>query len=183
MLLDSGRIDSSILKTVHSHSRRDGLLPRERRLPERPFTAHLPVHGEGSPFSHDGNIVGLTLLQKLDRRLRRQTLIIIIIHLNHRSVGTGTEALHFQECEHAVRGGLAVLDAQVVLDGSFDILGAADHAGCGAAELDEVLSYLGAVEHGVETGDFVDAGGGRFDDLGDLVHGGDGEPSAVLALC
>ena len=48
--------------------------------------------------------------------------------------------------------------------------------------MDEVFADLGAVEHGVERGDFVDACGGCFDDGGDFVHGGDGEPAAVLAL-
>ena len=47
---------------------------------------------------------------------------------------------------------MAVLDAQVVLDGLVDAASAAQHAGRGAADHDVVLAHLAAVEHGVEGG-------------------------------
>ena len=48
--------------------------------------------------------------------------------------------------------------------------------------MNEIFANLGAIKHGVEGGDLVYAGGGHFDDLGDLVHGSDGEPTTVLTL-
>ena len=38
------------------------------------------------------------------------------------------------------------------------------------------------VEHGVEGGDLVDAHGGHLEEVGDVVHDGDGRPALVLAL-
>lgn len=63
-----------------------------------------------------------------------------------------------------------------------NVVAAAEHAGGGGAHLDVVLSDALAVEHGVEAGDLVDADGGHGEDGGDLVHGREGQPAAVLAL-
>lgn len=38
------------------------------------------------------------------------------------------------------------------------------------------------VEHGVEGGDFVDTHGGHVEEVGDIVHDGNGCPALVLAL-
>jgi len=70
----------------------------------------------------------------------------------------------------------------MLLNRFLNILASANHARCGAAKLNEVLSYLGAVEHGVERGDFVDAGGGGTNDFCDLVHGCDRKPASMLTL-
>lgn len=70
----------------------------------------------------------------------------------------------------------------MLLNRLLNILTTANHAGGSSAQLNKVLAHLGAVEHGVEGCNFVDAGGFNFTDLSDFVHGGDGEPAAVLAL-
>lgn len=48
--------------------------------------------------------------------------------------------------------------------------------------LDEIFSDFGAVEHGIEGGDFVDSHGRHVQHLSDLVHGRQGEPATGLSL-
>ena len=73
--------------------------------------------------------------------------------------------------------------SEVLLDVLLDLLGAADHAGSGPAELDEILADLFAVEHGVESGHLIDADLGSLNQLGDLVHCGKRKPASTLSLC
>jgi hypothetical protein len=51
-----------------------------------------------------------------------------------------------------------------------------------SADLQVVLSDLGAVEHGVETGHLVDLHWSHLENLGDLVHCGESEEVVVLLL-
>ncbi len=59
---------------------------------------------------------------------------------------------------------------QVILDGLLDLLGAADHAGGGAAQLDEVLAHGRAVEHRVEGRHLVHTNGRNINYFGHLLH-------------
>lgn len=56
------------------------------------------------------------------------------------------------------------------------------YGGDAMAYLDKVLSDLLALVHGVKGCDLVGADLGHAEDLGDVVHGTEGEPSAALAL-
>lgn len=58
----------------------------------------------------------------------------------------------------------------------------ANHAWSGAADLQVVLAHLGAVEHRVERGDFVDLHRGHLEDLCHFVHCGQSEEVIVLLL-
>lgn len=60
----------------------------------------------------------------------------------------------------------------MVFDRRHDLIGAtaAQLAGCRRARLDVEPAHGVPVVHGVEGGDFVNAHGGHFEDLGDFVH-------------
>ena len=58
----------------------------------------------------------------------------------------------------------------------------ANHARSGAADLQVVLAHLGAVEHRVERGDFVDLHRGHLEHFCHLVHSGQREEVIVLLL-
>lgn len=45
-----------------------------------------------------------------------------------------------------------------------------------------ILAHLGPIEHGVEGSDLVDLHGSHVEDLGDFVHGGEGQEVVVLLL-
>ena len=77
---------------------------------------------------------------------------------------------------------LSILDSEVVLDGLHDFFAPANHAGSRSADLHKVFSDRGAVEHGVKGSDLVDSYGSDVTQLGNLVHGHQWQPSAVLAL-
>lgn len=105
-----------------------------------------------------------------------------VTDLNHGGVGACSHTLNFAKGEESIRSGLAFLDVKVVLDGLLDLFRATDHARRGAAQLDEVLSDLRAVEHGVERSNFIDTNGGHVQDLSDLVHSCKRQPAAILSL-
>ena len=69
------------------------------------------------------------------------------------------------------------------MDALLDVIGTADHARGGGADLDKVLADGLAVEHGVERRDLVHADLGHAEQLGDGVHRRKREPAAVLPLC
>ena len=58
----------------------------------------------------------------------------------------------------------------------------ANHARSGAADLQVVLAHLGAVEHRVERGDFVDLHRGHLENFRHFVHSGECEEVIVLLL-
>lgn len=101
---------------------------------------------------------------------------------DHGRVDAAAHALHLADGEEAVRGGAVHGHAEVVLGPVDELVAAAEHARRGDAELDVVLADGLAVVHGVEGGDLEDGHGRDLADLGDLVHGGDGDPAAVLDL-
>ena len=181
MLLHTRRINLALIKPSLGNGHRSGLI-EQRRLAQRSLAANLPVHGKAAPSAHRRGVAPLARLEQLDHGVRRQALVVVVVHLDHRSVGAGPEALNLEEGEESVLGRFAVLNAQVVGDSLFDVLRTADHARRRAAQLDEVLAHLGAVEHGVEGGHLVHAGGGRAHDLGHLVHGRYRQPAPVLSL-
>lgn len=78
---------------------------------------------------------------------------------------------YFDDGEETVLGGLAALDAQVVLAGLHDLAGASEHARSGAAELQVELAHALSVVHGVEGSHFEDVDLGNLEHLGHLLHG------------
>lgn len=130
---------------------------------------------------------GFTLAQlfdNVDHRLWGQILEVIIVDLNHGSVGASTEALYLDQRKLLIRGGLTSLDLQLVLNGRKNLIGTttAEHARGGGAKLHKVLSDRFAVEHGVERSDLVNAHRRHLEQLGNVVHDRNGNPTRVLSL-
>lgn len=121
----------------------------------------------------------------------RCVYVVVVVDLDHGGVCAGAEAFHAQQREHAVGGGLAVLDAELLHHGLPDLLSTAQHARSGDAGLDEELSHLLPTPldcphhvlrsvHGIECGHFVHLGGGHLKDFSHLVHGSKGQVVAGL---
>mmetsp|Transcript_20793 Transcript_20793/g.37558 ORF Transcript_20793/g.37558 Transcript_20793/m.37558 type:complete len:300 (-) Transcript_20793:15-914(-) len=178
--LNTRRINLPTLKPLHIHLYL-GHLP-QTRLPQRSLTRNLSIHGQTPPLAHGRRLPPLTRLQQLNNRLGSQTLIIIIIQLNHGSIRTRPQTLHLQQRKHPILRRLPILNPQMLLNILLDILAPTNHTGSRSTQLNKVLAHLCAIEHGIKRCHLVDAGGVGLDDFGDFVHGGDGEPSAVLAL-
>lgn len=124
------------------------------------------------------------LVDDVDHGLWGEVFKVVVVDLDHGSVGAGTEALDFDQGKLLVLGGLTGLDAELSLESLEDLCGAtaAEHARGGGAELQKVLSDGLAVEHGVESGDLVYAHRRHLEELGDIVHDRDRDPTRVLAL-
>lgn len=67
-----------------------------------------------------GSGAGLEGLEELDDGLGGEVLVVVVVDLDHGGVDAGAEALDFEDGEEAVSCGLALLDAEVVLDGLDD---------------------------------------------------------------
>lgn len=64
--------------------------------------------------------VSLETLEKVDDGLGCEVLVVVVVDLNHGGVDAGTQALDLDEGEESVLGGLALLDAEVLLDSFYD---------------------------------------------------------------
>mmetsp|Transcript_33793 Transcript_33793/g.60368 ORF Transcript_33793/g.60368 Transcript_33793/m.60368 type:complete len:372 (-) Transcript_33793:59-1174(-) len=107
----------------------------------------------------------------------------VVRNADHGRVHARTHALHFAQREHPILCGLTYLDAQVISDRLFDLLGTVQAAGRGAAHHDVVLTNLGAVKHCVEGGNLVHTDGRHLKYFRHLIHCGQSEPPLVLLLC
>ena len=106
----------------------------------------------------------------------------IVVHLNHRRVHAGAQALDLGAGEHPVRAGFPGADADLVPDRAEDLAGAAQHAGRGAADLDVKRPDRRQVDHRVEGRDLHHADLRHTEPPGDMLDRGPGHPAAVLAL-
>ena len=70
------------------------------------------------------------------------TYKVIIIDLDHWSIGASTKTLYLEEREHSVLRGFTVLDTQLLLNGLHNLLTTAQHARSGTTELNEELANL-----------------------------------------
>ena len=124
------------------------------------------------------------LVDDVDHGLWGKVLVVVIVDLDHRSVGTSTEAFDLDECELLVGSGLASLDSQLALERFENLCGTATakHAWRGCAELKEVLSNRLTVEHGVEGSDLIDTHWWHLEQFGNIVHDRDRNPTGILAL-
>ncbi|AOW03392.1 uncharacterized protein YALI1_D00766g [Yarrowia lipolytica] len=127
------------------------------------------VLGAGS-----GHLAGLAVLQKLDGSLGSEILVVVVVDGHHGGVDTGSETLNLRESEEVVLGGLTGLDVKGVLDSLHDTVGATQLTGGGGTDLQMVPAHRGSVVHCVEGGHLIDSHGGHFQQLGHVVHDGDG---------
>ena len=143
MHLDGGGVDLLEGAEASLPERGGGGLRDQGCLPLGSFARNLSVHGEAPPLTHGRGGPLLASLKELYGGFRCQALVVVVIHLDHWGVGAGAEALDLAEGKEAVGSSLAVLDAEVVLNGALDVLRATDHAGGSAAELQWVLERRG----------------------------------------
>ena len=101
-------------------------LGRQVRLP-RAILASLPAAegtGGGDLLRRGRGACGVGALaegaEELDDGLGGEVLVVVVVDLDHGGVDAGAKALDFDEGEEAVRGGLALLDVEVLLDGLDD---------------------------------------------------------------
>lgn len=127
---------------------------------------------------------GLELVQNLDGRFWRQVFVKLVVDLDHGSIRASTQAFDFDDGKLVVGRRLAEPDAQMVRDGVDNLVGTAtsEHARRRRANLDEMLAYGFAVEHGVKSGDFVHSHGRHFEQFRDVIHDADRAPVLVLVL-
>jgi hypothetical protein len=112
-----------------------------------------------------------------------KVLVVVVVNLDHGGVDAGTEAFDLEDGEETVGGGLALLNAELLLNGLDDNIRATASklAGGRSANLDKVLAHGSSVVHGVERSDLVHSHGRHLKKTSDLVHDANaGE--AVLAL-
>ena len=128
-------------------------LSEQRILPIDSLAALLTVHRFRSRLVQRRQLSLLPdVVQQLHGRLGRQTLLemknhrhrykVIIVDLDHRSVGTRSQALHLQQSEQTILCRLPILDPELLLQRLENLLRSAQHARRGAACLDEELSHL-----------------------------------------
>ena len=119
--------------------------------------------------------------QSLHRR-RVEIRVEVVVDLDHRRIGAGAQALDLHHGELAVGGHFLEADAELALAGVAEIIGAAQPAGGGPADLDQVAPHRLQIQHAVETGDLVDADRRHVEDRGHMVHRRPGQPAASLGL-
>src|SRR5512144_3273904 len=95
----------------------------------------------------------LQLVQEAFDLLRRDVLVVAVVHHQDGRRAARSEAFHGDVGEAAVLRGLAVADLQLVLDLALEPLAAEQGAGEIAADLDHVPADRLLVEHGVEGDD------------------------------
>lgn len=85
----------------------------------------------------------LEVLEQLGDRLGRQVLVVVVVDLDHGGVDAGAQALDLDKGEEAVGGGLALLDAELLLDGLDDDVGAAAAELAGSLQRQELANHRG----------------------------------------
>src|SRR5579871_206353 len=116
-------------------------------------------------------------------QLRRiQVLVEIVVDLDHWRVDAATQALDLDQGEVPVGCGFLEADPEFAPAGLGQLVGAAQPAGRGPANLEKVPTHGRQIEHAVEGGDLVDPDRGHGQSIGDVVHGGTRQPAADLAL-
>lgn len=78
---------------------------------------------DGGRISSSG--LGSEGLEKVLDGSRGKVLVVVVVNLDHRGVDTGTEAFDLEDGEETVGGGLTLLNAELLLDGLDDNIGAA----------------------------------------------------------
>ena len=71
-----------------------------------------------------------------------KTYKVVIVDLDHGSIGASTKALHLEEGEQSVLRRFTVLDTQLLLNSLHDLLTTAQHTRSGTTELNEELANL-----------------------------------------
>ena len=124
---------------------------------------------------------GLDVVDQLVQRLDRQILVGIGDDLQHRGVDAGAQALDLFPRQAAVRRRMERLRMDPLAAALDQLVGAAQHAGRGAAYLDvRLLADRSQQEHGVEGRDFQDADIGHVEELADPADRRLGNPAFLL---
>ena len=142
----------------------------------------MSIHRQTTPFPHRWGISSLACLQQFHGSFWSQTLIIVIIQLNHGCIRTSPQTLNLQQRKQSILCCLPILNSQMLFNRLLNVFTSTNHAGSSAAKLNEVFADFGPIKHGVKTGDFIHTRGIYFDNLGHFIHRCHGEPSSVLTL-
>jgi len=117
------------------------------------------------------------------RRLGCEILIKVIADNHHWCVTASTLAFHLNDSELSVLCRLTGFDvSDLFTDRVEDVVRASQHAGGRSADLHKVLTDRFPIEHGVESGNLVNAHGRHTQEFCDVVHYADTCPSFVLPL-
>ena len=128
-----------------------------------------------------GHLAGGQFVDDLGEALGRQILVVILADLGHGRVGAGAEALDLLPAELAICRKLVRLRRDLLAADADQILGPADHAGCGAANLNmrNGTNRL-QLKHEVERGHFKRPDIGHAEHVGHIFDGRAGEPALLL---
>src|ERR1700736_238236 len=124
---------------------------------------------------------GGELVEDFLEALRREVLVVIGADLHHGSIDAGAEALDLDPGELPVARDVLLLADAAPAHG-FDLLGAAQHARRGPAQLHIGATDRGEVEHGVEGRDLERADMREPEPVGDGADRGLRQPAARLLL-
>ena len=121
------------------------------------------------------------VIEKGHEFVRCQILVVILANLGHGRVGAGTKALHLFPRELAILGELMRIWRDLFFADRHKVFGPADHAGCGAADLDMCHGTNRLqLEHEVECRHLETANIGHAQHLRDMLNRGTGEPALLL---
>src|SRR5262245_25419579 len=126
-------------------------------------------------------LAGSEVIQDSGERFRREVLVVVVVDLRHRRVHAGAQALDLDPGQLAV-GGHVLLFADAVMAEPDQLVGAAQHAGRGATELDVKFSDRLQVEHGVEGRDLESADVRHAKQVRDVLDRLLRQPAAGLLL-
>jgi hypothetical protein len=126
-------------------------------------------------------LAGREIVENLRQDLRRQVLVIVLVDLQHGRIHAGAQAFHLDPGEGAVRADVMLLP-DFLPQRLLQILGAAQHAGRRAAQLDVIASDRFQIEHGVEGRDFERPDMRHAEKIRHVTNGGLGQPAAGLRL-
>jgi hypothetical protein len=128
--------------------------------------------------------IALAGLEGIDDRLKaldRQVFISVIADHHHRRVDAGAKALDFFPAQRSRRVGMERIVVDAMLADGPQVLGAAQHAGRGAADEDVGLAADGLQQElRIERRDFKDADVGHAQHLGDCLDGRTRDPALLL---
>src|SRR5215510_4740778 len=128
-----------------------------------------------------GRAPGGKLVEDLGKAFRREVLVEIVVDLHHRSVDAGAQALDLDPRELPIGRDMHLL-ADAIAAHLLEVIGAAQLAWRGAAELHVPAPDRRQVEHGVERRDLEHADMRQAQHVGDIADRRFRHPAARLLL-
>ena len=127
------------------------------------------------------HLAGGEFVEDLAEALSGQVLVIVLADLRHRRIRASAQTFDLFPREFAVGGDLMRLGGDLVLADRDQILGAADHAGRGAADLNmRDGAHRLKLEHEVECGDFQGPDIGQIQQIGAIFDGRSRQPAFLF---